>query len=110
MHEDIIYQSQNVTISRSSVELRGQPFAVSNITKVSFYDEQQQAYRWLKINGTVLLVAMGLSLLTGEAWRVGIVVFFGTILGLLFVIGYTFFPTAGAELVIEYLNGSSEII
>jgi hypothetical protein len=107
--DDIVYHSQTVRISRSSVEINGHPFALSTIKEISFFDEQQQAYRWVKVAGTILLVAMGLSFLTGETWRVGLVVVLGTILGLLFVVGYTLFPTAGAGLVIEFLNGSSEI-
>jgi|SRR6516164_8521944 hypothetical protein len=110
MNEDAIYQSKNAKILRSSVEIRGHLLNPSAIKGISFFDEQQQAYRWVKITGTILLFAMCLSFLTGEAGRVGLVVVVGTILGLVFVIGYALFPTAGAGLVIENRNGLSEIM
>ena len=112
MNEDAIYQSKNAKILRSSVEIRGHLLNPSAIKGISFFDEQQQAYRWVKITGTILLFAMCLSFLTGEAGRVGLVVVVGTILGLVFVIGYALFPTAGAGLVIAGLAaaGETEII
>jgi hypothetical protein len=110
MNEDTIYESKNAKILRSSVEIRGHLFNPSAIKGISFFDEQQQAYRWVKITGTILLMTMCLSFLTGEAGRVGLVVVVGTILGLIFVIGYALFPTAGAGLVIENRNDLFEVI
>jgi len=106
MTDDVIYESANATVTRQAAIIREQSFQISEINEISIYDDTPKAKRWAWVGVMLSFVGSGISLLSGGAPGVSLILLLGG--GALLI--YRLFPTSGISLVISMVGGNSEYL